>query len=428
MTYLVKKRAIIFIIGLLLWACKNKKENTVEIIEEEVRVPVFEFGFNLDEFDIVRDTIKKGDTFGKILTLNNMEISEIHTVSEKTKTVFDPRSLQVGKPYALFFKKENPEKPYSFVYQPNITDFVVVRLTDSIHAYNEQRMVSFVEKEGIGSIKNNLTESVLEAGMTYSVAFNLSQIFDYTVDFFHLQEGDVFKIIYEERYVDDTIYAGVSNVKAAYFEHKGTPFYAFNYVTDSIKNKKGFYDEKGNTLKRMFLKAPLDIFRISSRFSLRRFHPVHKTWKAHQGTDYAAPHGTPIRATAAGTIIEAGYSAGNGNYVKIRHNKTYMTQYLHMSKILVKKGQYVPQGHIIGRVGSTGFATGPHVCYRFWKNNVQVDPLKEIMPPSEPIDEKLKEKYLQDISSLKSQLDKLELNKHTSNQSDELMQKQITQL
>ncbi|CEN49988.1 Uncharacterized metalloprotease yebA (fragment) [Capnocytophaga canimorsus] len=159
-------------------------------------------------------------------------------------------------------------------------------------------------------------------------------------------------------------------------------------------------------MKRMFLKAPLEIFRISSRFGMR-FHPVLHRMKAHKGTDYAAPHGTPIRCTASGTVIEAGYNAGNGNYVKIRHNKTYTTQYLHMSKILVKKGQHVPQGHVIGKVGSTGLATGPHVCYRFWKNGVQVDPLREALPPSEPIEDKYKTKYMEYITPLKNQLDQM---------------------
>ncbi|MDO5608675.1 MAG: peptidoglycan DD-metalloendopeptidase family protein [Capnocytophaga sp.] len=425
-----KSGALLLMAGAVLWSCKDNQESNEEVIvEEEPKPPVFEFGFNLDEFDIVKDTVKSGDTFGKILALNNMGISEIHEISDKTKDVFDPRTLRVGKAYALLFDKNNPEKPNSFIYQPNLTDYVVVQMADSIYAYNEKRKITIIEKEGIGHIKNNLTESVLDAGMSYNVAFNLSQIFDYTVDFFHLREGDTFKIIYEERYVDDTIYAGVSNVKAAYFEHKGTPYYAFNYVTDSIANKKGYYDENGNTMKRMFLKAPLDIFRISSRFSLNRFHPVQKTWKAHKGTDYAAPHGTPIRATASGTVIESGYSGGNGNYVKIRHNKTYTTQYLHMSKILVKKGQHVPQGHIIGKVGSTGLATGPHVCYRFWKNNIQVDPLTEALPPSEPIDEKLKDKYLEDIASLKTQLDLLKAKPATEiDPMLEIEQKHISQL
>ncbi|ATA91452.1 peptidase M23 [Capnocytophaga canimorsus] len=425
--FLRKSSAVVSLIA-LFWACEEKgtEKEIPQVVEEVKKAPVFEFGFNLDEYNIVKDTVKSGDTFGKILGMNNFGISEIHQISDKTKSVFDPRTLRAGRAYAFLFDKQKPEKPHSFVYQPSLTDYVVVQLADSIYAYNQKRKITIIEKEGIGTIKSNLTESVLDAGMTYNVAFNLSQIFDYTVDFFHLREGDTFKIIYEERYVDDTIYAGVSNVKAAYFEHKGNPYYAFNYTTDSIANKKGFYDEKGNTMKRMFLKAPLEIFRISSRFGMR-FHPVLHRMKAHKGTDYAAPHGTPIRCTASGTVIEAGYNAGNGNYVKIRHNKTYTTQYLHMSKILVKKGQHVPQGHVIGKVGSTGLATGPHVCYRFWKNGVQVDPLREALPPSEPIEDKYKTKYMEYITPLKNQLDQM-LATPIEQSPAEMEQTQVSQL
>ena len=407
MKKIIKKGTFLLMMATLLWACENNKvAEKQEVIKEIEKKPIFEFGFNTDLHTIVKDTIKSGDTFGGILSSHNISAVEIDEIAKKTKEVLDHRKIRVKNLYALVYDKKNADKPHSFIYQPNITEYVVIKLTDSIYAYKEQRKITFTEKQNAGYIKNSLIESALDAGMSYSVAFSLSQIFDYTIDFFHLQEGDNFKIIYEERYVDDTIYAGVSRVKAAFFEHKKTPYYAFNYVTDSIKKESGFYDEKGNTMKRMFLKAPLEIFRITSRFGMR-YHPVLHRMKNHFGTDYAAPHGTPIRATASGTIIEAGYGSGNGNYVKIRHNATYVTQYLHMSKILVRKGQHVPQGHVIGLVGSTGLATGPHVCYRFWKNGVQVDPLREKMPESIPIDEKLKEKYLKDITPLKIQLDSL---------------------
>lgn len=391
-----------------LISCNDTQKTDNQQVKEEVKQKpaVYEFGFNLDENTIVKDTIRQGDTFGGILSSHNIGATTIDEISKKTKDILNPSKIKAKSLYALVYDKKNPAQPHSFVYQPNLIDYIVVKMTDSIHAYKMQRKVTFVEKQNAGFIKNNLIESALDAGLKYNVAFNLSQIFDYTVDFFQLQRGDNFKIIYEERYVEDTIYAGISKVKAAFFEHKGTPYYAFNFTTDSIKGESGFYDEKGNTMKRMFLKAPLDIFRITSRFGMR-FHPVLHRMKGHFGTDYAAPTGTPIRTTASGTVLEAGYAGGNGNYVKIRHNATYTTQYLHMSKILVKRGQHVTQGQVIGLVGSTGLSSGPHVCYRFWKNGVQVDPLKEKMPESVPIDEKLKEKYLQFISPLKTQIDAL---------------------
>src|SRR5690606_9880876 len=188
-----------------------------------------------------------------------------------------------------------------------------------------------------------------------------------SIDFCRIQKGDKFAVTLYEKFIDDSIYAGIDRVESTYFQHKGKDFFAFPFKSSENQKIAQYYNEEGKALKSMFLKAPLDYFRISSRFSGRRFHPVQKRWKAHNGTDYAAPHGTPIKTTASGVVERAGYTAGNGNYVKIRHNGTYSTQYLHMSKILVKRGQHVTQGQTIGKVGSTGLATGPHVCYRFWK-------------------------------------------------------------
>ena len=337
-------------------------------------------------------------------------VGDIYNITTQTKELINPKNFHVGKMYAFLYDKKKPNTPHSFVYQPNVVDYIVVHLTDSIYAYTAQRKVSVVEKAFAGSIENNLTVDAQAAGISQNATYQLGQIFDYTIDFFRLQKGDVFKIIYDERYVEDTIFAGVEKVKAAYFEWEGKKYYAFNYTTDTIKGTNGFYDENGNMMKRMFLKSPLDIFRITSKFGMR-FHPVLHRMKGHFGTDYAAPTGTPIRVTAAGTVIEAGHTSGNGNYVKVRHNNTYTTQYLHMSRIIARKGQHVAQGEVIGLVGSTGLATGPHVCYRFWKNGVQVDPLKEKLPDAVPIDDKLKTPYLEYIKPLKAQLDNLQISK-----------------
>ena len=193
--------------------------------------------------------------------------------------------------------------------------------------------------------------------------------------------------------------------EAAFFEYKGKLIYAFPFQQDTISGKIDYFDEEGKALKNFFLKAPLKFVNITSRYTKNRFHPVQQIWKAHNGTDYAAPTGTPIMTTAAGTVEQTGYTAGNGNFVKVRHDRTYSTQYLHMSKILVRRGQFVNQGDVIGRVGSTGLATGPHVCYRFWKNGAQVDALKLKLPNSEPMNAKFKPRYFNEISPLKKELD-----------------------
>ncbi len=393
-------------LGLVCIACWDNQNEEKEKKEIKAPEPTYEYGFNLLEYNVVRDTVKLGDTFGKILNDNHVRVSHVHSLVENYKDLLNPKDFRIGQPYAKVFSKNSPDSLAFFIYEPAITHYIKVQTRDSLFAQVVNRKITIVEKEAGGTIQNNLSVDMINAGVSFSTAHAFSQIFDYTIDFFHLQPDDKFRVIYDERFVDDTIYGGMVKIKAAYFEHKGKPFYAFNFETDSISKKSGFYDENGNMMKKMFLKAPLDIFRITSRFGMR-YHPVLHRMKGHFGTDYAAPYGTPIRTTASGTVIKTGYNSGNGNYVKIRHNKTYETQYLHMSKILVKQGQHVSQGDIIGRVGSTGLATGPHVCYRFWKNGVQVDPLKEALPQAEPIDEKLKSRYMAYIEPLKKQLDEI---------------------
>ena len=224
-----------------------------------------------------------------------------------------------------------------------------------------------------------------------------------------IQKGDKFKIIYNERYIEDTILVGIKSIDAAYFEHNKEEIYAFNFVTDSLKNTTEFYDDKGNSLERTFLKSPLRYSNISSRYNLkRRIAYYGNKVRPHKGTDFAAPVGTPIMATADGRVVKSSYTRGNGYYVKIQHNNKYSTQYLHMQKKgRIKKGSYVKQGDVIGKVGMTGNTSGPHVCYRFWKNNKQVDPFKQKLPPGKPVSKNLKVKYDNYILPLKTELNQI---------------------
>ena len=199
----------------------NAEKATASATVEVPKPPVYEFGFNLNDYTIVKDTIKQGDTFGKLLEENNIGAVDIHNITQKTKGEFNPKNIRTGKVYAFLYDKKDPSKPHSFIYQPNVTDYVVVRLGDSVHAYKAQRKVTIVEKALAGNINSNLTVDALAAGISANATYQMGQIFDYTIDFFRLQKGDNFKIIYEERYVDDTIFAGVERVKAAYFEWKG---------------------------------------------------------------------------------------------------------------------------------------------------------------------------------------------------------------
>jgi murein DD-endopeptidase MepM/ murein hydrolase activator NlpD len=257
-------------------------------------------------------------------------------------------------------------------------------------------------------IKNSLFYDLQQKNISPVLALKLSEIYAWTVDFFHLQRRDKFKAIYEDRYVDST-YLGVGDIKAAVFYHYGDTIYAFRYEFDTIDHRYDYFDEKGKTLRKQFLKSPIKFGRITSRYTMRRYVKIYGRIKPHLGTDFAAPVGTPIYSTADGVVEKAGYTRGNGNYVKIRHNSTYSTQYLHMSRFAkgIRPGVRVKQGQVIGYVGMTGFTTGPHVCYRFWKNGRQVDPFKQKLPEAKSLDSTLLHDYFQFIAPLKQQLDSL---------------------
>ena len=394
-----------------LASCGNdKKEDDKETAKPiaQKQKEVKEFGFVLDDYVVVRDTIRGGDTFGGLLQKEGYDAGDVYNITQAIKDSFNLRNIRIGKPYTLLKNKNNPDSLEVFVYQPDRLSYYVIDLRDSIaKAYKQKRPITIRRRTIAANIEGSLAQTVHEAGASPALTQSLSEIFAWSIDFFRIQKDDSFAVTINERYISDSIYAGIESIEAAVFETRGVKKYAFPFKQDERATRPSFYDEEGNALKSMFLKAPLKFSRITSRYSPRRFHPVQKRWKAHKGTDYAAPKGTPIMTTASGTVIAAGYTSGNGNYVKVRHNRTYTTQYLHMSKIKVRKGQYVSQGDVIGLVGSTGLATGPHVCYRFWVNGKQVDPLRQKMPTSKPMEEKYKPKYMEYMKPLKKELDSI---------------------
>ncbi|MDC1197446.1 peptidoglycan DD-metalloendopeptidase family protein [uncultured Algibacter sp.] len=401
---------IVLALAICFIACKDEPKTIIEelvVIEEPE--PILEFGFNLDHYIVKRDTIRKGDSFGEILERNHVGYPKIFNIAEKAKDTFDIRRLQIGKPYTLLCSKDSLELPRCFIYQPNLEEYVVINFQDSIHAYTSRKPIKYVEKTVTGIITSSISETLDEQGVSAVLTNKLADdIYAWTIDFRRLQKGDRFKVIYTDKYIDDTIYSGVHDVKATYFEHNKEPFYAFRFETDSLKGVIDYFDDKAKNLRRAFLKAPVKFSRISSRYNLKRRIAVYGfKVRAHKGTDFAARIGTPIMATANGTVIDSRRKGGNGNYVKIRHNATYETQYLHMSKRLVKVGQFVKQGDIIGKVGMTGNTGGPHVCYRFWKNGKQVDPFKQKLPEAKPISDSLKVEYLKFIQPIKIQLDNI---------------------
>jgi len=401
------------ILAMLIIASCGEGEKLAEntISEKPMIVPVeTRFGFNLDNFNVVKDTVRWGDSFGELMLKNHVDYPKVVTISENYKDTFDVRKIQVGKPYHILKGKDSLEKAQVFIYENDKINYTVVDLRDSAVAYKGRKNVKFVEREVAGTIENSLSMELDSLGVDYAVTINLSEIYAWTIDFFRLEKGDKFKIIYNEKYINDSVYAGSGAIKAAFFEHKGKPIYAFPYVSDSIRKIQEYYDQDANNLRSTFLRAPIKFgYRLSSRYNLRR-RIAYYGYKVrpHKGTDYAAPIGTPIVATADGTVTESRRRGGNGKYVKIRHNSIYSTQYLHMKAQKVKAGEFVRQGDVIGWVGMTGNTGGPHVCYRFWKNGRQVDPLREKLPSAEPIADSLQANYFDHIEPLKFQLDCLQ--------------------
>ena len=401
-------RFIFLIIVLLTFSCGEKENETkIEVVKEKI---IKEFGFTLNNFNVKKDTIESGDSFGLILEKNNLFYPKIYNIVQETKKVFDIRKINVGRPYTILSSKDSLNQPLIFIFQPNAIDYLVVSLSDSLWAEKKQKEIKLKEFEAMGSIKSSLAETMQELNLSPLLTNELSEIYAWNIDFFRLEKGDNFKIQYTSRYVDDSIYIGLNRIHNAFFEHRGKPFYAIEFETDSIRGMFEYFDDKGKNLRRAFLLSPVQFSRISSRYNLRRKIAYYGRVRPHYGTDFAAPVGTPIRSTADGRVVKSGYTKGNGYYVTVSHNATYSTQYLHMKKRGLKVGTYVKQGDKIGEVGMTGFTSGPHVCYRFWKNGRQVDPLKQKLPEAKPISDSLKRKYLTYMAPIKDKLDSMKSN------------------
>ena len=402
------KLVLTFITALVLSACKkNTSQASADALEEKIvqPIPKIKYGYDYNLYEAKEFKIKRGDTFGAILEQNGIDYPEVYTILQVIKkSEVNIRKLKIGKPYTLLFTKDSVPKAHAFIYLPGVESYHVIQLKDSLYAKKVKKPVRVVELQATGVIASSLYDTMNASGYNSNLTYYLADVYAWTIDFNRLAKGDRFKVIYTERFVDDSISIGVEKIKAAYFEHRNKPLYAFEFKTDSIKGIVDYFDDNAKNLRRAFLKAPVSFSRISSRYNLKRRIAYYGRVKPHKGTDYAAAVGTPIMATANGTVTKANYSRGNGNYVKIKHNSTYATQYLHMKRRKVRVGQYVKQGDVIGWVGMTGNTSGPHVCYRFWKNGRQVDPFRQKLPEAKPISKKLKDQFLTYIEPVKTQL------------------------
>lgn len=375
---------------------------------EEIQEPIYKYGLNLNDYTVIDQKVERNELLTDILVKHNVAYQTVKILIQESQDIFNFRKMKAGARYTVL--GTNTDTGFvakKIVYEENKLNYVVFNLDDSLYIYRGTNQVKRRRQEVAGVINGSLYETFDDLNVPASLAMRLADIFSCTIDFYKIQKGDKFKIIYDQDFVDDKP-IGVGQVSAACFTSSGKDYYAFYYEKDKAHVGE-YYDEQGHSMRKQFLKAPLKFFQITSRYNLHRFHPVAMEWRAHLGTDYAAAYGTPILATADGVVEEAQFGVYNGNYVKIRHNGQYKTQYLHMSKIAqgMHRGRHVHQGEVIGYVGSTGLATGPHVCYRFWKDGQQVDPFKQKLQFSEPLAKKYKADFLAQSAPFRRDIDQL---------------------
>lgn len=403
--YIAEVVFIIIAIGLLVFflktppASKNQEPLNTSPVPEVIPEPVLMYGLPVDSFTIESSKVKRNQNLSDILVAKGISYQAIDQIARKSKPIFDVRKLKYRNPYYFFLKKDSAKTPEYFVYEIDNTDYVVYQLQDSLNIYRGQKPVRTVLKEASGTIKSSLWNTMVDNNLNPVLANDLSEIYAWTIDFFGIQKGDRFRVIYEENYVDSTS-IGLGKIYACDFQHMGDDYYAFLFDQDSTES---YYDEQGKSLKKAFLKAPLKYSRISSRFTNSRYHPVLKIRRPHHGVDYAAPTGTPVHSIGDGVVTRKGYQKmGGGNYLYIKHNSVYTTSYMHLHGYAkgIYPGVRVKQGQLIGYVGKTGLATGPHLDFRVYRNGKAMDPLKLKAPPVEPV----KDKYMTAFTALKDSL------------------------
>lgn len=367
----------------VLSGCGDSEE-VAEVVDEADCGPQIRYGLDWNYFLPDSGEVREGQTLSALLSSVGLDNQAIAEAVDATQGIWDVRDLRVGKPWWSMHKPDSAFTPVSFVYQGSLREYVQFHFGDSIWVEKHTFPVDTVRVRATGTIESSLYVDLDRIGAPSALALSMANVYAWTIDFTRLQAGDAFDVFYEVETVNGEPVSS-PKILASHFTHRSKLLTAYRFDAGS---GPAYYNADGESLRRAFLKSPVEFSRISSRFSMKRFHPVLNRVKAHLGTDYAAPHGTPIIAVGDGVVTKSEYHSGNGNYVKIRHNSTYETQYLHMSKRAVSVGARVHQGQVIGYVGSTGLSTGPHVCFRFWKNGKQVDHLAEETPASEPIAKK----------------------------------------
>ncbi len=346
--------------------------------ELEVKEPEYLYGIRIDSMNVITETVKSGQTFSSILDEYGCNAKKIDEVVRKSKGVFDLRQLREGNKYTVFTSLGQPSELEYVVYESSVSDFVTFCFKDSVSVYTQKKKVETRRRMAAAVIESSLWNAAVSAGMNGTVAMNLADVYQWSIDFYAIQEGDSFKVIYDEMFIDGKS-VGVGTIWGAVFNHGGKEYYAIRHEYEEKGVKEyGYWDETGRSLRSAFLKAPLKYTRISSKFSNSRYHPVLRIRRPHHGVDYAAPKGTPVHAISNGVVIAKYWERGGGNVLKIKHTRGYVSGYLHLSKYAkgINVGTQVKQGDLIAYVGSTGISTGPHLDFRIWKNGKAIDPLK----------------------------------------------------
>ena len=398
----------IFLIALILTqlSCTSKRGENVESLETEVTEnEVYEFGFPMSEFESEEGQIKRGEFFTNLMTSLGVPQSDIYSLTQASRGIFDLRKIKIGNSYKAFFTKNEDRKLAYLVYEDTKTSFVTFGVHDSIVVKVSERAIESRLKMAAVTINSSLWNDVVRAGYNPLLALRLSDIYAWSIDFFGLRKGDSFVAIYEELYVGDK-FVDIGTIHGAYFTHAGREYDAYRFIQDEVAQ---YWNEKGENLRKAFLKAPLSFSRISSGFSYARRHPVTRVVRPHTGVDYAAPRGTPVMSIGDGVVIQKSYAGGGGNTVRIKHNSTYTTAYLHLHNYAkgLAVGKRVRQGEVIGYVGSTGLSTGPHLDFRVWKNGKAINPLTMEAPPADPIKKSSAESFKETISRVMMQRDSL---------------------
>ena len=383
-------------------------EDPDEEIVHEVQTKDFKYGFETNSHHFESGTIQYNQFLGDILIDNGISYSTIAELETKAKDIFDVRNIRAGKRFKLIKKDSCQDKALAFIYEPDPLRYIIYDFQDSVSIRIVDKEFSVVRESASGEISSSLWQSMTDQNINPGVIDLMEDALASSVSFYHTKVGDKFKVIYERKYIDGEP-VSLGKMLGAYYKNKHGEYYSVHYENDLYT---GFYDMEGRPSKKAFLKSPIKgSARISSRFNRRRLHPIKKRRIPHLGTDYAAPYGTPIMAVADGVITKTSYTKNNGRYVKMKHDGTYETQYLHMQRFAkgIRPGVNVSQGAIIGYVGSTGLATGPHVCFRFWKNKKQIDHLRENFPPAEPMPEAELPAFYNHRDVIRQQLDNIPL-------------------